>query len=222
MTKKRELNYLKILVYYLILLAIWSFRELLLESFIRSNLGDLGAELVGEFIKLAVWALPAALLVLYYKSEMYVTLRGMFTTKVDILLYLLIFFGFLAVNLVGSLINEGKIVPTFPEPISSMIGTVLLVGITEEMVFRGFLQNALVQKMESTYALITSSLMFVVIHFPIWIYKGIFTGLFQVLGNCVSIFCLSLVFGWTFMKSRNIIVPICLHMSWNLIVILFR
>ena len=222
MTKQKELKYFKILIFYLLLLAIWSFRELLLEPIIRGRLGDLEAELVGEFIKLIVWALPAALLISYYKNDMYITLREMFTTKVGILPFLLIFLGFLTTNLVGSLINKGSIIISRPDPLSSVVGTVVFVGITEEMVFRGFFQNALMKKVKYTYALAASSLMFVVIHFPIWIQKGMFSGLFPVLGNCVSIFCLSLVFGWTFMKSRNIIVPICLHMSWNLFVILIR
>ncbi|MDR1060355.1 MAG: CPBP family intramembrane metalloprotease [Clostridiales bacterium] len=32
------------------------------------------------------------------------------------------------------------------------------------------------------------------------------------------IIALSVIFSWVFIKSKNIVVPILLHMSWNLIV----
>jgi membrane protease YdiL (CAAX protease family) len=34
--------------------------------------------------------------------------------------------------------------------------------------------------------------------------------------NCVGAVLLSIIFSWAFMKSKNIFVPILLHMSWNL------
>ena len=201
---------------------MWFFRELLLGPVLESSFGEWGAELIGESVKLIVWFLPSVLLIRYYKNDMEFSLREIFTVKTNSLPYLLILFGFLAINSVGKLISEGSITLSRPNPVSSIVGTVLLVGITEEMVFRGFIQNALMKKMKPTYALVASSFMFLIIHFPIWIKNGLFTDIFTVLGHCVSILALSFIFGWTFLKGKNIVIPILLHMTWNLILVLFE
>jgi membrane protease YdiL (CAAX protease family) len=104
--------------------------------------------------------------------------------------------------------------------LSSLIGTVFLVGITEEALFRGLFLNALLKKTKAIYALTVSSLMFVIIHLPGWMNNSRFSDPLSALRDCASIFALGLVFGWTFMKSRNIFIPVFLHMLWNLLMIL--
>ena len=42
----------------------------------------------------------------------------------------------------------------------------------------------------------------------------------MILGSFVIIIALSVIFSWAFTKSKNILVPISLHMSWNLMVCL--
>ena len=189
----------------------------MLGPILESSLGEWEAEIAGELVKLTVWFLPSVLLIRYYKNDMEFTLREIFTVKTESLPYVLVFVGFLTINLVGSIISKGSITLSRPDPVSSIVGTVILVGITEEMVFRGFVQNALMKKMKPNNALIVSSIMFLIIHFPIWIKNGLFSDTFTVLGHCVSIFALSIIFGWTFLKGKNIVIPIFLHMSWNLI-----
>lgn len=49
---------------------------------------------------------------------------------------------------------------------------VLFVGITEEMVFRGWLLNATVNEKKKWVSVIVNSLMFLFIHFPNWIHEG--------------------------------------------------
>jgi len=63
--------------------------------------------------------------------------------------------------------------------------------------------------------------MFVAVHLPWWIYSGSVSDLSSALFACASIFALGLGFGWAFMKSRNIFIPIYLHMLWNLLQTLF-
>jgi len=225
--REKRLSFFGILVSFFVLLALWGAYNFLLRQVISNSLGAWGVELVGELIKLAVWTVPAFVLVRRYSDDMVIPLREMFTTKVKAAPFFLVFLGFAAMNLMNGVIYRGGVTITRPEAIESLVGAVLFVGITEEMVFRGFILNALLKKMESKpsehayiYAHVISSLMFVVIHFPGWIYKSEFSGLVAALAGCASIFALSLVFGWAFSKSKNIIVPICLHMSWNLLVLL--
>jgi membrane protease YdiL (CAAX protease family) len=51
-----------------------------------------------------------------------------------------------------------------------IIEIVLFEGVTEEIVFRGFLLNALLKKVKLFFAIIINQIMFLIIHFPIWIY----------------------------------------------------
>jgi len=187
----------------------------------KNALSDLGYELIGESIKLIIWTIPAVFLVCYNSSDMFLTLREMLNSKVKLTPYVLLSIGILAYCLVSSIVINGNITLTRPDPLSWLIGGVLLVGITEEVLFRGFFLNALLRKTSTIYAHVVSSLMFVVVHLPWWIYSGSASDLLSALVACVSIFALGFIFGWAFMKSRNIFIPIFLHMLWNLLQTLF-
>ena len=98
---------------------------------------------------------------------------------------------------------------------------ILFVGLTEEMVFRGWLLNAFAGKERKQLPmLILISVMFMLIHIPIWITQGILVSVFTSLGF-IMIIVLGMIFGSVFLKSRNILIPIALHMYWDLLVELF-
>ena len=59
-----------------------------------------------------------------------------------------------------------KINPQFKP--SDFIDKFLLVDITEELVFRGGILNALLKKISAWLAQIANNLLFLCIHFPIW------------------------------------------------------
>jgi membrane protease YdiL (CAAX protease family) len=96
---------------------------------------------------------------------------------------------------------------------------VLFVGITEEIVFRGWLLNAKLKKMKILPAIMINSILFVIIHFPIWIYFRY--SLIEYLGNGIGIFAFGILMSIIFIKSKNIIVPIFFHMIWNFLLTLF-
>ena len=217
----KELSFLKILLLFVIHLVVWGIYALLLVPVLKNGLGGLGYELVGETIKLITWTMPAVFLVRHYSSDMFLTLREMLSSRVKPMPYVLLSIGTLAYCLVSSIVVHGNVTLIRPDPLSHLIGTVLLVGITEEVLFRGFFLNALLKKTRIVYAHGISSLMFVAIHLPWWIYSGSVSDLSSALFACASIFILGFIFGWVFMKSRNIFIPIFLHMLWNLLQTLF-
>jgi CAAX amino terminal protease family. len=222
MTKynSRKLNTGLIALYFVLLLILWSIRELFLKQLLINTLGEIGHEIVGEALKILIWTCPAIYLIKKYEPDMLVPLKKMFTGKIDWRRYLPIFFAFSIYNILGSYLRTGKIIihPNFKP--SSLIGTVLLVGITEEIVFRAFLLNATYPYMKKWTAITVNAVMFLVIHFPIWIYNGIFISTISS-GSFVLILALSFVFSEAFVDSKNILVPISLHMFWNLLVYLF-
>ena len=117
-----------------------------------------------------------------------------------------------------SLVHNGGIAihPNFA-PLS-LVGAVVFVGITEELVFRGFLLNAFLKKMKMQYAVALDAVLFTLIHYPIWIYQGLEIPDFLIASAMVPL--LSVFFAYSFIKTKNIIVPMILHMIWNLFTIM--
>ena len=207
-TKKK---YLIIFIYCLCFYAIWAVFEFYIKpnissQFIRSGL-----------IKPAVWVLPATLLVYIFRDSVQISLKEMFVTKVKLVRYLWVY-AFLAVYvLLGGFFVPGGL--SFVINSDSMI-IVLFVGITEEMVFRGWLLNATVRDMPQWLAILLNSLLFLAIHFPRWIQEGIFISTFASF-NFIGIIVLSVIFSIAFLKSKNIMIPITMHMFYDAMIFIF-
>jgi len=83
---------------------------------------------------------------------------------------------------------------------------ILFVGLTEELVFRGILQNLLEKSLKTPYAIIITSGLFAIIYshitggsgFPNWTYVSF-------------AFVAGLAYGTAYVKSRSIWVPIIIH-----------
>ena len=220
MLKQFRESYLVIFGYFVLLFVLWSIWELILSSITLIAFGIVCHEFIGAVLKISLWTIPSICLLSKYKSKLFIKLKEMFTMKITWVKYWLFFLGFAVYNIGGAYLTMGKITIHRDFNMVSLIGTVLFVGITEEMVFRGFLLNTTLPKMKKWTAITLNAIMFLVIHFPIWIYKGIF---FDTLlsGGFLLVAALSVVFSVTFIKSKNILVPIALHMFWNLLVCLF-
>ena len=92
----------------------------------------------------------------------------------------------------------------------------IFVGLTEELVFRGWLLNALM-RLGKIPALAITSVLFLCIHFPIWLAKGYFVQAFAGMGFLV-ILALGVLFGLVFLHWRNLWIPIVMHMLWDVCV----
>jgi membrane protease YdiL (CAAX protease family) len=100
---------------------------------------------------------------------------------------------------------------------------VLFVGITEEMVFRGWLLNATIKDASKSkqWAMVAiNSLLFLGIHVPIWIFTNQLDIVFSSY-SFLSVVALSFIFSWTFIKTKSILPAIVLHMYWDLLIVLF-
>lgn len=210
-----------IILYIIVFYSIWTLWEFWGKSFISNGIENeyLSQFLKSGVIKNLVWTLPAILLVKHFQNDIYVGLKDMFTMKVRWLKYLPIFILFTVYLLVGAILTKGKLSISETFKYSDLI-IVLFVGITEEMVFRGWLLNTMVSEKKKWVPVIINALLFLLIHFPVWIYEGQFIENFVNLGF-LSIIILSLIFSWTFIKSKNIWIPILLHMYWDLLMFLF-
>ncbi|MGN0631632.1 MAG: lysostaphin resistance A-like protein [Ruminococcus sp.] len=215
-------------VYYIALYAVWGSYTLLLKPLICDALGEetfISSFLRSGILKNLVWTLPATLLILKYREQCLVSLKDMFTKiSPDWKGYLIIFPFFLIFVLISAWRRNGGLAISESFGINEII-IVLFVGITEELVFRGWLLNASVKENSSNKQMYTAiginAVLFLCIHFPIWISKGTFIASFTGLGF-LTILVLSVIFSITFIRTKNILLPIALHMFWDLIVFMFE
>lgn len=208
-------------IYLIFLYSIWAIYELTVKEILDSTISNilLCRLLQHGIIKNILWTLPAFLLIRYYESDVFVTMKKMVFTKVNWLKYMPVFTVFTIYILLASLLQNGKIAVASDFGIDDII-VVLFVGLTEEMVFRGWLLNITVQEDKKWVSIIVNAALFLAIHFPIWIHDGVFVSRFTSFGF-MTILVLSVIFSWTFIKSRSILVPITLHMYWDLMVFMF-
>ena len=214
-------NKAKVLIVYLIaFFGLWALAELVVFGKINAVVENkLLSSVITELIKILVWTVPAAILINRFKDVIYISLKEMFSTKVNWLKYLPVFIIFVLYILGGVILQNGNLQISSNFRIDEAI-SLLFVGITEELVFRGWLLNMTVKENKKWVPIAINAGLFLVIHFPIWIYQGVFISNFTSL-SFLCVVALSIVFSWTFIKSKNILVPIALHTFWNLLVLLF-
>ena len=221
---KKRVSKNKVLILYIIAFyTIWTLFEFLGKPVIDEIFhGEIGSQIVKTVvIKNLVWVLPAALLVHYYKDDVCIGLKEMFTAKVKWLKFLPVFLFFVLYPLICGYLRKGSLTLDSDFGAKEII-MYSFVGITEEMVFRGWLLNAMVGKERRNQwkAILLSSLMFVAIHIPTWTIHCELAGVFLHFGF-VQIIILSIIFSVTFLKSRNILVPVALHMIFDFLVDMF-
>lgn len=219
MTKKKKASVL--IIYIIAFYTLWAVFEIAVKSMLNNIItNDILCQFIKSgIIKNLIWTLPAILLVKNFMTEVYIPLNEMFSKKVNWLKYLPIFILFTVYILAGVFLTKGNLVLSDDFRIDDII-IVLFVGLTEEMVFRGWLLNATINEKKKWLYIIINAVMFLAIHFPNWIYNGIFISSFASF-SFLSVMILSVIFSWTFIKSRNILVPITLHMYWDLLMFMF-
>ena len=177
-------------------------------------------ELTDSIIKLLVWALPAVMAIRRYRGDIRIGAREMLITKpkwgksvIALLLEVLIL-------LLEALILHGeiKVRPDFIP--ATLIGGVAFVGITEEVLFRGFLLNAMLKKLKLWPAVMINAALFALIHCPGYISQGLDLPTIFV-SSITALIPISIFFAFSFIKTRNILIPIVFHMTWNLLSMLF-
>ena len=210
-----------LIIYVIVFYSVWTVWEFWIRTFISNTFGNeyISQLIKSGIIKNLVWTFPAILLVQHFKSDVYITLKEMFSTKVNWLKYLPIFIFFTVYILAGAILHNGEVEIVRDFGIDKII-IVLFVGLTEEMVFRGWLLNATIRENRKWFYIIINAVMFLAIHLPIWIYSGNFIRYFTSL-QFIEVMALSVIFSTTFIKSRSILVPITLHMYFDLLVFMF-
>ena len=213
-----------LVLYFVLFAAAWTACELLLVPRLE-GLSPVAFALVRDVgLKCLIWLLPVLLLTRRYGDALAVPRRDLFRPPKSWALCLEVLALFAVCLLAGNILrNRGLTVTPGFGP--GDVLWLLFVGLNEEAVFRGWLLGALwtpedlAGKDFPWKPVALTSLLFLLIHFPIWLRTGAFaanlTG-----GAFLSILVLSAVFSWTFWRSKTLVVPIVLHSAWDLLVTL--
>ena len=205
-----------LIVEFVLFYVLWTCWSVFLVPAAESALGKtVLCETVKGCVKLLVWVLPAALLVRKFEPECVCGLKQMFTEKVPlkwVLLWTLLFF-LLSSGVFWKGIWQGTlhIDPNFSADTHLWL---LFVGITEEMMFRGWLLNATAKSASDWKMIALNALMFMSIHFPGWYRKGTLVTAFTS-GGFLTLLLFSVLVSICFLKHRNLLLPVWLHMLYD-------
>lgn len=203
------------LLYFIYLFVVWSSYRM---SFRFSE------TLEELYIKPVIWLLPLLYIVPKDKlkfSDLGITMKNLFPS---IYLSLALGVGFAFLGLLANFAKYGGI--NFGANIGSLfIGTSIAISfmtaITEELVFRGYLLGIFVKKYNEELSIALTTILWTAIHAPIAFFIWELSGL-QIVFYLGLTFVYGLGASVLFIRTRNIIAPIFLHVLWEWPIILFR
>ncbi|SES18897.1 hypothetical protein SAMN04487944_12287 [Gracilibacillus ureilyticus] len=198
---------------------LWCLRELWLVHYL-DQLDPVTEAITSAIIKITIWIIPVFLIVKMLENRdplSYLGLRHNITKGLKwagwTSAVLISFYVILNLIILNNPVN-------FKLGISDWLNTILLVGITEEIVFRGFLLKKLMHSCRFWLANTITALLFASIHFPIWFYKGLFEFPY-IISPIMNAFVLGLIFGFIYKKSNSLWSVIIIHSLYNLLVSVF-
>ncbi|MDE6087082.1 MAG: CPBP family intramembrane metalloprotease [Oscillospiraceae bacterium] len=214
------------IIYILLFYLVWTICQLVIRPALYQITPDgsiLFQILFDGVLKNLLWTVPALFLIRKFNQKLWIKSGELFQNplkletdqKKEILWIILLEIIFCVLNSVVS--HKGLYFRTdgLPECVSF-----LFVGITEEFVFRAWLLNSGIKdnnQKNQYFAIAVNAILFLCIHFPIWILQGNFITNFTSLGF-VMILALSVFFSWTMLRFRNIWIPVGVHMLWDILV----
>ncbi|MGI2729405.1 CPBP family intramembrane glutamic endopeptidase [Bacillus cytotoxicus] len=213
--KEKPLGVHTLLLYLVLFYIAWSLKELWLVQYIQLFNDNIAAFLTA-FVKISVWIVPVWFYIKYYHYRNPVSYM-----KLDVNLRRGVVWGIFLSLLIGIrftieiyLINHQSF--HFVLPLNSYLNVFLLAGLTEEIVFRGFILNELQKRFLFWRANGITAVLFLVVHYPVWLYRGEFWDLWS---HCY-VLLLGLIFGYVYKKTNSLWSVIILHSFHNLFVII--
>ena len=211
-----------LILHFIVFYAVWACWALFVKPALKTAVGDnILTETIGCAVKVLVWTVPALLLVKRFEPEMHAGLRQMFTQKVP--LKWVLFWTLLFTLLVSRTVFRGIFGGTLhiaPDFLSKGSLYLIVVGITEEAVFRGWMLNATAKGVSDWKMILLNAVLFLSIHIPGWYRKGMLVGAFTGMGF-LGILLFSVLVSICFLKHKNLLLLVFLHMLYDFIIDFF-
>ena len=212
LTKEKNSDVSILIGYLLLFYLAWTIKELWLIEYIYS-FGDIISPLLEALVKSLIWIVPAWIYIKLYLHSIPISFLKMNVNVKKGLLWGI----FLSLLLGAFLILEAYLFNGvsfhFSLSFDDYLNTLLMAGLAEEIVFRGLILQELDKRMTFWKANLITALLFLVIHYPIWIYNDI---IFQI-GSHIYVFIIGLLFGFVYKKTGSLWSVIILHAFHNYI-----
>jgi membrane protease YdiL (CAAX protease family) len=172
--------------------------------------------LVNLSIRLTVWVLPVFLYLVYIdRVNPIVYLRLKQNWKRGVFLGIVLS----VLNLLGTMIRFGWPRPSLQSLTwNSVIGTSIMIGVIEEIPYRGFMLQKLCERYGFWIAATISSILFLAIHLPGWISLHLLKA-----SGAVSVFVFGFVMAIVFRYGKSLWAPVITHSTNDFIAfVLFR
>ena len=165
-----------------------------------------------DVCKLLIWTLPVFAYLRYENVDIITYLKLRRVTKEGVKWAVLISLAFIAYQLIGKIVISQELKFNVFFDTDKWIKGVILVGFTEEILFRGFFLQKIAAYTKFGVANSITSVLFLLIHFPGWIALDTLpAGNFLKIALFVFIVAFSLVEGYVFKKTGSLWVCIAIH-----------
>ena len=206
-------------IYYLLLYVLCACLECAIVPKLELKALPVSIDIIKEIgCKTLFWIIPSLFLIMRHSDSMYLQKNEFLgdakkaVTYIPIYIFILLFTAWF---LIPNYYKNGLILLNSSFHAEEAL-IALFAGITEEIFFRGLLLNTALKGHKTWIVFLGNAVMFLLIHFPIWLREGVFMT-YMTSFVFLQVIVLSLIFSWTFVKSRCIIVPIILHAYWDLL-----
>ena len=213
---KKDLS--RLVVYFSAFFIIWALNEIIIDPFIKENYSFIFHLLFRRIFKITVWVVPVFLYLRYVDDTNAFTFIKANKYTIKSLKWTIVGIGFYTLRSLLQLIFTPSTMISLNLGIEAWTGAVLFAGITEEIVFRGFLLEKLRRNIGFRYSNIISSILFVLIHFPVWYMRRILE-FPSILLTMISVFAISIFQGYIFHKGESLWSSAISHSINNLLVL---
>ncbi|MDQ6423466.1 type II CAAX endopeptidase family protein [Paenibacillus sp. LHD-117] len=210
--KREVLAIVHIGIYYVVFYAAWLF----VRTYLNVDSQTVFWGLYNVFTKIVIWVLPVILYIKIVEKDEWVTFLKL-NKKIEKWHWLVIPLVLLVIYLV--LVNS----VIFNQPffniksgVSEWLKAVIFAGIIEEILFRGFFLNKLASRMKFWKANLVTTIMFILIHYPLWL--SLHHSALDIFINSVYIGIISFTTGYIWKKTNSLWGPVLFHTSNNMIV----
>lgn len=209
-----------LLVFFVVFYLAWTIVELLLVPALERHIASevWNTFFIDVLVKNLLWTLPALLLLRKNCDSAYISFKELFRLRKAHALWLLAVPAIAVYVILLAYFQNGGLSISDDFGMSAIL-VVLFVGLTEETVFRGWMLNITYDDTHQYSAILLNAVLFLAIHFPKWLRTGTFVSVFTSSGF-LTILLLGALFGFLFVKSKSLVVPILTHSVYDLMVMM--
>ncbi len=212
-TKQRMHLKKTLLLYMAGLMVVWTAFELLLAPALHQ--GQTGGNSLAIALELLIWTIPAFCLMRLYNDQLYIPVRQAFSFSHEALQWTLFLGAIVAMaNLLILAVRVQALEIDLHLEGATLLESVVLIGLTEELVFRGWVMNAYAKQVGPWRASFIAEGLLIAMHIPAWILEGMFSS-YLIVFEVVKVFVLGIFYGIAFKKSHCIWTSMAVHMLFN-------